>query len=250
MSARKLGFVFTDRHETILKYLFRNKVATYRQLHDDLFASVKKSVVSRHLGKLMNDKRITKSLVSVQGKYTQVYSLDDGAIELIENCNKEEMVRHQLQSGTIEHDIHLVELRRKLSRSCSVINYHSENELQCMPEYRADMKFAPFIQLKSDAVIEVPLKKGPALVPVELEISQKSSARYDDKILEYYKHPSIRGVLFVAGNTAIENMVRKSEEETRRQSAPKFFYAQLNRVLTAEKEITFQNLSGEQFILK
>lgn len=250
MNPRKPGLVFTKRHQALIHYLFRNKVATYKQIHEDLFADVKKSVVSRHLGKLLKDKRVTKSLFSLKGKFTQTYALDERSADFLDFCNQEEMARHQIQSGTVEHDLHLVDLRRRFIKSPSVLAYHSENEMQCLPEYRKDLRFAPFIELKSDAVIEVPLKKGPTLVPVELELSQKVMSRYEEKISDYYKWPEIRGVLFISGTRGIEEMVRHCEQEKKAEGSSKFFFTSLQEVMAAEKEVTFTSISGEKFILK
>ena len=168
----------------------------------------------------------------------------------VEHCNPDEMIRRQSQSGTRAHDILLVDLRERLEKSESILACYSENELQCFPEFREDLKFAPFVELRSDAVLSVSLKKGPTLVPLELELTKKNPRRYEEKIAQYYKWPEIRGVLFIAGNREIENLVRRVEKEKCENGNSKFFYAQLDELFCCEKEITFHSATGEKFILK
>ena len=179
-----------------------------------------------------------------------VYSIDHGAIGLLEGIQQDQLIRQTLQSASVEHDLHLVDLRKHIRSLPNVISCHSENQIQCLGEYGDTLRFAPFIRLRSDAVVEVSLKWGPTLIPLELELSQKNSARYAEKIAEYYKWQEIRGVLFICGSAAIEKMVSAQDLEQRGDRASKFFFAQMQNVLDANLEIAFTNPNGEKFVLK
>lgn len=249
MNARKPSVIVTKRHENLLQYLFQNKVATYKQIHRDVFGNVGKSIVSRHIGRLLNEKRIVKNLFCVGDKYTQVYSLAQGAMQIVDIYNEGELQRQQIQSSAIEHDVQLVELKKRIEGFDSVIRYVTENELQCLHDYKEDERFLPFIDLRSDAVIEMALKTGPALIPIELELTQKTGVRYEEKVSQYYKWTEIRGVLFIAATSAIEKSVREQEEAICQKRPAKFFYAKLESVLSNSKTITFTSNADEQFVL-
>ena len=198
----------------------------------------------------MNDKRITKSMYVVGPKLTQVYTLGRDALTELENISEDELQRVQIQSASIEHDVYLVDLRRRISKCSMIQKYYTENMLKCLPDCKDIVGLSPFISLRSDAVTQVALKSGLEWIPVEFELTQKTASRYEEKVTQYYKWPEIRGVLYISANASIAQAVSKMERIVMRERTPKFFYAQFKDVLSASNEITFQNVQGEKFILR
>src|SRR5690348_12870898 len=98
------SFVCTARERKILQYLFKTKVATFGQIHKNLFGDVSKSNVSMRLQRLLKEKFIAKGLTDIQGKYTQIFYLMPKTVDLLFADEGTLIERYQVQSGAIEHD--------------------------------------------------------------------------------------------------------------------------------------------------
>ncbi|MGE4107379.1 MAG: hypothetical protein AB7F66_09210 [Bacteriovoracia bacterium] len=249
MNIRVPNVVHTERDQSLLHYLFLNKVATFQQIHRDLFKAVRSSVPSRHIAKLLRRELITKVLVKINGRYRIVYGLDDEAKEFISYFDSELLAVNQLKSGTIGHDVQLVDVRERLQRFPMVRSIYPENALQCLPDLRQDPIFIPFVKLRSDSVLELSTGGNPVFVALELELSKKTPKRYEQKISDYYKWKAISGVLFVSGNREIQRSVQQIEQSENSNEKLKIFYALLEDVLKDGNEITFSNSLDGQFVL-
>lgn len=243
------SFCSTEKEKRILHYLFKQKIATFSQIHRFVFPEVSRSMVSKRLTRLLRAKLILKSIVGFQNKWVQVFHLSDGAAEALFDEEAHPYTRYQVQSNAVEHDILLGEVRNRLIRSPLVKRYWMENELQCLPESAKDPALAPYVFLRSDAVMELKIEGKIYFVPVELEVSQKAQERYEQKLGSYYKREDLLCVPFISANTEVQTAVMKTEKEIYGERQPLFYYAQLNDLLHSKEQMEFKNIQGRKFVL-
>ncbi|MDB5039151.1 MAG: hypothetical protein JWQ35_2679 [Bacteriovoracaceae bacterium] len=247
---QQISFITTERERQLLSYLFQAKVATFKQIHRDQFPNNVKSAVSKRLGRLLKSKFIKKGITDLHGKYTQIFYLNGDTVKFSSPDEVDQITRYQMQSGTIDHDIALVDLRSRLSKFSPVKKYWSENELQCLKECSTDSRLMPLILLRSDAALEIVSDGHEIVMPLELEVSRKAESRYEEKLSKYYERENISAILFIAGSEGIMNVVIKAEKKIAGSKRPKFYYALLRDVLTDRKEVEFTNLWGDKFVLQ
>jgi len=125
----KIGVV-TERDRNLFDYLFENKVATVEDIRHDIFNNASKALVYKRLGKLERSELIQRSAYSLEDKLFHVYSVTEKSYERFIVIIKEDIRRRQLKSDTIEHDLALVDIKRRLKKLVRIKNYFSENQLQ------------------------------------------------------------------------------------------------------------------------
>ena len=245
-----ISFVATEKEQNILHYLFKTKVATFGQIHRNLFGGMAKSGVSRRLQRLLKQDLIQKGFTDFKGKSTQVFCLEPQTVDFLFSEDCDPVGRYQAQSGTAEHDLILADLRIQFLKFEPVRKYWTENELQCLKECAEDPKLLPFIHLRSDAVLELVSDGEKMVAPLECEVSRKANSRYEEKIRKYYERENTLCVLFISGSPLIQKAVMETERTIVGEARPKFYYALLENALKDEKKIEFTNLRGGKFILE
>ncbi len=248
--ADSFSFVSTEKERRILQFLFQVKVATFKQIHDQLFGNIAKSAVSRRLGRLLKAKLIQKAITDFQGKYTQVYLLKAETVDLLFDDSAGAVERYQVQSGAIDHDLILSDIRSHLSTYKKVKRYWTENELQCLKECASNPKLLPFVLLRSDAVMEMRSDGQDFVVPLELEVSRKAYQRYAEKIKHYYERGNLMSVLFISGSSEIQKAVMAVEKQIADGKRLVFYHQLLKDVLKFEEKMEFFNLKQDKFILQ
>ncbi len=248
--AQPISFVTTEKERQILQYLFQVKVATFKQIHQSLFGPVVKSAVSKRIGRLLKAKLIHKGIVDFNKKYTQVFYLDSGTVDLLFDEDSDPIGRYQAQSGAVDHDLLLGDLRAKLCTFPKVKRYWTENELQCLKECTSDPRLRPCVILRSDAVLDLISDGKPFVMPLEFEASRKSNSRYEEKLRKYYALDIPRTALWISASSEIQNGVMTIDRNVRGENRPKFYYALLSDVLKAKDLIHFKNLQGDEFVLE
>lgn len=146
----------------------------------------------------------------------------------------------------------LVDIRKSFERFSVVNDYLTENLLQNCDEFDSDYKLRPFVNLRSDAVLNLQLKSGPSYLALEYEPSLKSKKRYFEKILSYYSESEIIGILYVSSDDGIIKAIQKAESEICHKYGGKFkiFYCRSENVLKDESQIHFENQEGRPLIFK
>lgn len=238
-----------ERERNILNYLFQTKLATFKQLHTNLFKNNTESIVSRRLGRLFRGEFIRKGFTKVQGIEKKVFYLAPGTINLMYPNDVDHLRRYQVQSSSEEHDILLGDVRSRLLKTEPVKKYWTENELQCLKDCSSDLRLIPFIVLRSDAVLEIVSNGERMVTPLELEISRKANNRYIEKFKKYYERTNTICVLYIAGSTIIRNAVMKVERSVLGNNKPKFFYTLLDEILNPDNKVEFTNLDGDRIVL-
>ncbi len=158
-------------------------------------------------------------------------------------------IRIELSSDLLHHDLTLVDIRSKFMKLAKTVSYYTENQIQTWSKNRYDTKLCDFVNLNSDAVVELTLGSKPVLVPVEFEINCKSNLRYEELIRKYYRNTSVVLVIFIAESPEIMNKVCSIEAKICNDEMPKFLYATKHSMEFTES-ITFENLKHNRLVLE
>ena len=240
------GMYITEEDKRFFHYLHAVKVATYKQIKRDVYPAYQEESVANRIRK-MEDNKLVKGNQSRTVSYgRRIVMLAKKGFNLFLE-NGEEM-RTELKSGSIQHDLSLVDIRHKLLKQQRAKRYLTENVLQTWGDTLFEGRYSHLLDLKSDALIEVEAPKGLLKVPVEYESVQKSATRYVDIVDKYYRKPDIQIVVFIYKESRIMKQIQKVEKKKVGQGRPKFFYAWETDVLEAEVPY-FLNFRGDQLHL-
>lgn len=243
--------VTTDRDGSLFVRIFENRVMSARQIRAEFFPNNCRQAVSRRLGKLVEygylDRR---SIQDGAGKDTSAYLNTPKALNVVKSRYSRRITSDLYKSDSVEHDVKLVDLRRRLEAKEYVSGYYTENVLQACGELSELERVEPFVQNNTDAVIEF-AKNGKKLIAgLEFENSEKTVERYTRKLLNYYSDPRIPFVFYVCTTPAIKNMVARAESAIVRKDRPRCFFALYADVLSPSGDCTFVNESGDKIVLR
>ncbi len=234
----------------ILHLLFENKVMSRSQLKHQVFPTVVKSRVSKVIGGLQRKKWLDTRLYDTEEKNnTLIYSLTDTSKAKVYETYPVKIDSEIRKSEAIAHDLALVDIRKSFESKDSVVRYIPENVLQCCENVRDSTFIKPFAEVRSDAVVGINTKTGIIYGALEYEPSQKASARYEKKLLEYYLRTDIRLVIYIHTNDWLIEQIRKAEENIGQTQESKVFFVRFEQMLVAERPVTFIGKSGNQFEL-
>lgn len=246
-----MKLVITERDRKLFQYLFENKIASRRQITRDIFVNISKQTINRRLQKLRDNKYLNVHTVLLKNIVTFVYFVTPKGIREIKDQYRHLITGKTLKSNSPYHDLNLVDIRFQMNRLGLVNNYFSENVLQCCEEFSWSDSFKHFVNLNCDGVMELKTPKGPFLVALEYDFSDKSAERYRSKLLEYYVSLDIRVVLYICENKFIYNLLKRIDQEVCENGfKSKIFYCLRKNIHNCAKGITFTNINNDIFTLR
>ena len=154
----------------------------------------------------------------------------------------------RLKSPNIRHDFFLTEVRNVLENANIIHDYFTENMLkldsfqwQMGDIFRNDQSFLP------DALFITKDSDGPIYNAIELELNQKGSKNYQEKIQKYYFNRKISYILMISGSQAIENRIMEEEKSLHPTGNTKFFYGNLQSLLNEKLPFTFRSCNDVEY---
>jgi hypothetical protein len=166
--------------------------------------------------------------------------------EKIAKANLREMISgNRFRSNSVTHDLTLVDIRNILRSTNVVKEYYTENQMQTYRDFRTEEELRCFQELQLDAVMKIQKgEKAPIYVGLEFESSAKAICRYQDKIRRfYYKSPAF--IVFVCEDKALENKIKKVEQNYVKDKSSIIFYLTLEQLLSSRGSVTFTRLDGK-----
>ena len=232
----------TKRDEKLLRYLFVNKVATTEDIREDIFNNISRQTVNRRLVKLAHAGLI-RAITLRDKKNLMAHSLTTKGFDKYIS-DKTSLLRVQLKSDCIEHDLTLLKIKRELKKLDMVLGYYSENLVRSgIMDYVPEIKIIG--QVLPDAIIKLKIEGKILFVPLEYEASSKYSKKNDSLILKYYIQPDIPGVLFISKSASIEKKIVQKELGRGTKRKGKFYFSLLENVIGGDKKVTFKNVKGD-----
>ncbi len=227
------------------EYLHQVKIARLDQINRDVYHYDNITALYRRMSKL-------EAVGYLAGRYDRtsyvqkMVHLTDKAFREFVSTGGERAVT--LKSNAMTHDTGLVDIRHRFLTCPAVMGYHTENSMQCWPEYFDSGVFFWFVQLRSDAVAEIKLPQQTVRFAVEYEASGKDFRRYRDVVHRYYSVKEIPAVLYICGTTAIMKRIMSTETDHFGTEQPKILYTTLQE-LGHEGQLILTTRKGDRLIL-
>ena len=222
-----------------LKYLHTVKVATYDQIRRDCYPKYHLDSVGSRMRKLALNKL---ARVHLSRSYLRGYCL----VSISKRAFKEfiwdeEVIREELSSDCIQHDLKLVDVRSSFLKLSRTVCYKTENEIQTWNLQSREFNF--------DALVTMKMKNDKAIsFPLEYEATMKSEKRYMSLVKRYYMIREYPIYFFITESESIKKKIIKVEKEIYGWEKPKFFF-QTFKDFIEEGNLYFENARGFQIKL-
>lgn len=241
--------VLCDRDLRIMRSLLESKIMSRQQIGDRFFPNISKDTVNRRLRKIISMGLIIRKPIELSLKASYGYSLTQKGLAKIKPLLPYEVQNVQASSECPLHDITLNDIRQAFENKSAVQDYYTENILQICADFKSDEQFKPFIELNSDAMVEVDTRIGALNLAVEFDMIHKSKKRYRQKVGAYYVKRGIDGVLYICASKHIMNTLRKVDKTVTEyhKCEHKLYFALLENVTDTMSELIFTNAKGGIF---
>ncbi len=242
---RRRGAVINERDEHLFHYLFVNKAAAVVDIQKDVFDNANLKTVHNRLKKLsdagfieaqIHRERRNRLVYFVTKKAFRKYVAEEGLAK-----------RVQLISDSIEHDLIVLEIKRKFRTFKKyVLEFYSENLIRSGLLEDQYPELEPFRWLRPDAVVKLKIKDKIYFLPLEYEASPKSKKRNAKLLSRYYTSSKVVAVLFISRTKAIEKKMWQAEMTRGAEKRKgKFYYAQLEDVLNSQEKLPFWSVKDD-----
>lgn len=217
----------------------------------DLFLKIARQTVSRRLVKLAEHDFLERRLVdNRRGKGESVYLNTPAALKEIQDCYTHQVSKPLCKSDSVEHDLQLVDLRRRIQAFPSVTGYFTENMLQACGKFGDLESIEPFVRNNTDVVLEV-LKNGKKVtIGLEFERSEKAFERYTRKLVSYHSDVRTPIIFYICTTARIRETIAQAESGIIGKNPPRCFFAMAEDVLRHEGKCTFVSINGDKITLQ
>lgn len=244
--------ITTTRDLKILEYIAENKLASRNQLNLVFFKNSKCTrVINKRLNKLMHMNLISRIGVQADSYFLYCYEITQNGINAIKGNLRLGIKKLPQKSEKPQHDLILVDLRNKLSSYREIVDYLTENTLQCFDVESFDPYLMELKEQNSDAGIQVKIANRIFWLALEFENTHQSVDKIERKITKIY-NSSINAVVFVCKSSSILDSyqcIEKKIIETT-TSSPKIFYQKLDVLLSAKESISFSNILNHSLTIR
>jgi len=222
----------TPRDKELFDYLFLNKISTAMQINRDIFGMSNTKDVLRRLRTLIRHGYIRRT--STGEKATKFgYFLSDKSFKMFIS-RRIERSWTQLKSDSANHDIVLVDIRHRLTKSQKVARFFTENAIESGLTGDSTFPSEPFLEMHSDAAIIFKYNGKSFNVAIEYEDSLKSESRYQAHLNSYYLKKEIHGVLYITKEQSLRENLARLDKPLCRDRSSKVFLGNLVDVLSSK----------------
>ena len=178
--------------------------------------------------------------------FKKVFHLTDKGLLKLKEVTPMALLRKQLKSSSIEHDLPLVIIGEALKSSKNILQYYSENELQCFEDFTNDDLTRQFVDLNCDGYVLINFDNERYHGAVEFERTEKASQRYEQLVIDYYISSNVDVVLYFSKTNSIIYEIKHYEELHYKGHEPKFYFHKLESEQSMIDGVTFQNRKGHE----
>ena len=242
--------VITQRDNALFLYLFKNKVANFKQIHRDIFSNISVQTTYRRVGKLIKEGWV-EGVPYMKGKRTA------RCFSITKKCLNEQLREYieveygHLRSDSITHDLRLNDIRSFFLLKKYVSSYFTENELASNSDLKEDSEISSYCSVRVDSVVQVTGESGDIYyLGVEYEHTLKSKKRCRQKVKGYYLSQQTEAILFIYSNKEIYNCFIEIEKEFSKEYSPKLFFLSIKDIDSDKQEVTFRNIHGDIIEIK
>lgn len=241
---------FMERDRDILIFLFRNKVASFNQIHRYYFENTSKQICSRRLNKLLKSRLIEKRAILTKKGREVFFNVSGHGIKAIDEFLDHDINSKNYTSDSIQHDLVLTDITKRFEKMSVVLEVLTESQLQSCSAYMDDSSLLPFIDLRSDRVCVIKGETKNSYAAIEYERSLKENSRNKSKIDAYYNNYSVPAVFYICQSRSLLNSLKKIDKERSEKEESKLYFCEVADVQSSSSEITFTRHDGEQLTFR
>jgi len=238
--------VLTNRDLSLFSFLFKYKAASVTQIKQFCYPSSDKCNLRKRLKKLEKNHFIDFTSHYNRNRFQKIFHLTDKGIEKLKTYRPLSLIRKQLKSNSIEHDLPLIYIGESLRRSKNILQYHSENQLQCLEDFTEDDLTRQFVELHCDGHTLISFDNERYQGAIEFERSEKKATRYEQLVIDYYISSAVDVVLYFSETDSIIKQIKHFEELHYHNLEPKFYFLKLESELEMIEKIIFKNRKGQK----
>jgi len=242
--ANKPNIILTKRDQTVLISLFKSKVISLNQIHQNFYQGTKRCSPSRRMQKLFLNGLVTKKVLLLNDLRQNVYGISKNGVEIVQEHLEGDVTSRNYKSDSIEHDLKLFEITKRIKEFKAIKNVITESELQSCSDFIRDDDLRSFVQLRSDRVLEIVGKNKTSFAALEYERSLKRKSQNLKKLQDYYIHKRVPVVFYICKNTMIMNSLMESDKEASQNSKSKMYFITLEEFSSGSDEINFKRFDG------
>ena len=230
------------RDMAIMQFVFSSRVATLEQLGKRFFPERHKSAVARRLRQLCSMGFFRAGAILLDGRMQKVFFPESKCIGVVGNLWDFTIDKPQFKSESVSHDIRLGDLRFRLEKLTEYRDFISENLLSSSHELADSQVFGDFVKVHSDGALKLLGKDGlEYLFSIELELTDKGTPRYKEKLAAYYLTNSIEGVIYVCAEQGIIFSLKEADREVRGNRNSILYFGLEKNTIEAPNKIIFEN---------
>ena len=241
MKSKLKGMVLTKKEEGLLHYLHAVKVSSYQRIKRDIYPTYHIRSVCNRIYRLEDNHLVRGDCNrSINGGERTISITNKGFAEYVAQGIES---RSELSSESVLHDLNLVDIRSRLMKAKKISSYYTENQIQTWGIAGFDRTLTSFVNLNSDALVEIQFSSGSQLIPLELEMHLKAKDRYEQLLKRYYQRDDVFLILYICESQNILNKVREMEATLFKSEQPKFLY-KLKQEFDTDAYLEFTNCNG------
>lgn len=206
----------------LLKYLFKVKVATYKQIHRDIYPMYAMKTTYKRVITLQKNRLLFSSYNRIGLPKEKVLSLTKLGYGKFVEIGGESRV--ELKSDAVAHDLVLADIRHKFLKLKQIKDYYTENQVQTWWQKSSDYVQKGLASLNTDALALTSIGDELVWAAIEYEPSEKSEARYRSIVKRFYSNDDLTFVLYCCGNEKIKSRLIEAEQKIYKNSFPKLFF--------------------------
>lgn len=240
------GMTLLKKDLEAISYLHRVKVATYEQIRRDIYVGYHLKSVCNRIYRLENNGLVTGICDRMITDGKRILSLTGKGFDAFVAKGTEERI--ELRSDSVEHDLTLVDIRSRLLNAKKVRSYYTENEIQTWGIREFEQKVSQFVNLNSDALVDISFSNGDLLVPLEYEKHPKSSTIYESLLKRYYSRSDVAIVLYICETGGVVDKLQRTEKQIIKNEEPRFLYTLIEN-FEKDETMKFTNCNGKSLRL-
>lgn len=151
----------------------------------------------------------------------------------------------QIKSNTPYHDVILSELRIHFSRLNECHYFVSENIIRSKLLESPIPEMATFRSHRCDSAVYMSVGDDKLWLALEYERTQKSYDRYVQRIKNWYQAENLPGVLLVAEDSSLINLLTQIDQKTLPHLPRKILYLSLSNLRSSNATVQFHNCLKE-----
>ncbi|NRA45881.1 MAG: hypothetical protein HRU09_13070 [Oligoflexales bacterium] len=240
--------MYLSEHDlNLLKYLFKVKVATYTQIHRDVYPMYAKKTTYKRVVAMQKNRLLSSSYNRVGLPKEKVLSLSKlGYTKFVEIGGES---RVELKSDAVAHDLVLADIRHQFLNCDKIKEYYTENQIQTWWSRSSDYLHRGLASLNTDALALTSIGDELVWSAVEHEPSEKSDARYRSILKRFYSNQDLTFVLYCCSNEKIKNKLIEAEQKIYKDSFPKLFF-NVGEFLNIHDTLIFSNRDKKKLSLQ